>query len=67
MSSIHPVLTSSDVESGVADAPSANGEGMTQPPRLGMEERYRLLAETMLQGVVHHDAAGQIIEMNPAA
>jgi len=40
---------------------------MTQPPRLGMEERYRLLAETMLQGVVHHDAAGQIIEMNPAA
>ena len=29
--------------------------------------RYRLLAETMLQGVVHQDADGQIISMNPAA
>jgi PAS domain S-box-containing protein len=31
------------------------------------EERYRLLAETMLQGVVHQDAAGTIIAMNHAA
>ena len=31
------------------------------------EERYRLLAETMLQGVVHQDAEGDIIAMNPAA
>lgn len=31
------------------------------------EERQRLLAETMLQGVMHMDAAGEIIEMNPAA
>jgi two-component system CheB/CheR fusion protein len=31
------------------------------------EERHRLLAETMLQGVVHQDAAGRIITMNPAA
>jgi PAS domain S-box-containing protein len=31
------------------------------------EERYRLLAETMLQGVVHQDADGNIIAMNPAA
>ena len=31
------------------------------------EERYRLLAETMLQGVVYQDAAGRIISMNPAA
>ena len=31
------------------------------------EERHRLLAETMLQGVVHHDAEGKIIAMNPAA
>ena len=30
-------------------------------------ERYRLLAETMLQGVVHQDSAGTIISMNPAA
>lgn len=29
--------------------------------------RYRLLAETMLQGVVHQDATGTIIAMNPAA
>ena len=31
------------------------------------EERYRLLAETMLQGVVHQSADGAIIAMNPAA
>jgi len=31
------------------------------------EERHRLLAETMLQGVVHQDASGTIIAMNPAA
>jgi len=31
------------------------------------EERYRLLAETMLQGVVHQDSDGKIIAMNPAA
>jgi PAS domain S-box-containing protein len=31
------------------------------------EGRHRLLAETMLQGVVHQDANGEIIEMNPAA
>ena len=31
------------------------------------EERHRLLAETMLQGVVHQDASGTIISMNPAA
>ena len=31
------------------------------------EERYRLLAETMLQGVVHQDGDGTIIAMNQAA
>ena len=31
------------------------------------EERHRFLAETMLQGVVHQDANGEIIDMNPAA
>ncbi len=31
------------------------------------EERHRLLAVTMLQGVVHQDANGQIIAINPAA
>jgi len=31
------------------------------------EERHRLLAETMLQGVVHQGADGRIIAMNPAA
>ncbi len=30
-------------------------------------ERYRVLAETMLQGVIHKDAEGTIIAMNPAA
>jgi PAS domain S-box-containing protein len=31
------------------------------------EERHRVLAETMLQGVVHQDAQGKIIAMNRAA
>jgi PAS domain S-box-containing protein len=31
------------------------------------EERYRVLAETMLQGVVHQDAKGMIVAMNQAA
>jgi len=31
------------------------------------EERYRVLVETMLQGVVHIDASGKIIAMNTAA
>ena len=31
------------------------------------EARHRLLAETMLQGVVHHAQDGTIITMNPAA
>jgi PAS domain S-box-containing protein len=31
------------------------------------EARYRLLADTMLQGVVHQNAAGEIVSMNPAA
>lgn len=31
------------------------------------EEHYRLLYETMLQGVVYQDADGKIISMNPAA
>ena len=35
--------------------------------RRASEQRYRLLAETMLQGVVHQDAGGKIIAMNPAA
>ncbi len=33
----------------------------------GSEERQRLLSETMLQGVVHQDASGRILAMNPAA
>ncbi len=31
------------------------------------EERHRLLADTMLHGVVHQDSSGCIISMNPAA
>jgi len=31
------------------------------------EERHRVLSETMLQGVVHHDVDGKVISMNPAA
>ena len=31
------------------------------------EERHRVLAETMLQGVIHFDTDGKIIEMNQAA
>jgi PAS domain S-box-containing protein len=31
------------------------------------EEKYRLLHDTMLEGVVYQDVAGQIISMNPTA
>jgi len=31
------------------------------------EEQHRVLADTMLQGVVHQDANGKIFSMNPAA
>lgn len=31
------------------------------------EERHRVLAQTMLQGVIHYDADGRIIEMNQTA
>ncbi|MBF0288969.1 MAG: PAS domain S-box protein [SAR324 cluster bacterium] len=31
------------------------------------EEKYRILFQTMLQGVVYQDAQGQIIDANPAA
>lgn len=31
------------------------------------EERHRVLGQTMLQGVIHYDADGRIIEMNQAA
>jgi PAS domain S-box-containing protein len=31
------------------------------------ERRYRLLAESMLHGVVHQDVSGRVIGMNPAA
>ncbi len=31
------------------------------------EHRHRLLAQTLLQGIVHQDAQGHIIAMNPAA
>ncbi len=34
---------------------------------LQSEQHYRLLYETMLQGVVYQDANGKIISMNPAA
>ncbi len=34
---------------------------------ISSEERYRLLADTMLQGVVHQDARGFVIAMNPTA
>lgn len=34
---------------------------------LQSEQHYRLLYETMLQGVVYQDASGKIISMNPAA
>ncbi len=39
----------------------------TEEGLLQSEQHYRLLYETMLQGVVYQDASGRIISMNPAA
>jgi PAS domain S-box-containing protein len=53
--------------------PSSRGKGgLMSIRRTGLsdeefDELYRLLFETMLQGVVHQDADGKIISMNPAA
>jgi PAS domain S-box-containing protein len=30
------------------------------------EERYRLLSDTMMQGVIYHDSEGKILSINPA-
>lgn len=50
-----------------AAAPSkARGLSVEEALRAS-EERYRIVVETMLQGVVHQDADGTIIAMNPAA
>ncbi|HWQ47808.1 MAG TPA: PAS domain S-box protein [Methanosarcina sp.] len=39
----------------------------TEESLLQSEQHYRLLHETMLQGVVYQDAIGKVISMNPAA
>jgi len=39
----------------------------TEEVLLQSEQHYRILHETMLQGVVYQDASGKIISMNPAA
>ncbi len=41
--------------------------GLTQPCIQENEERYRLLFETMTQGVVYQDSEGKIVSANPAA
>lgn len=50
------------------DRPQHHDATGSAPQRLAeSDERYRLLAETMPHGVVHHGPDGRIIEMNPAA
>jgi PAS domain S-box-containing protein len=52
----------------IASVRESHGWGVSLEAALReSEDRYRLLAETMLQGVVHQDADGKIIAMNPAA
>jgi PAS domain S-box-containing protein len=43
------------------------GHQQAEQALLASEQRHRLLAETLLHGVVHQDASGRIIAMNPAA
>ena len=50
---------------GRVEAFEGSVEDVTETSRA--EERYRLLFETMAQGVVYHDARGRIVSTNPAA
>jgi PAS domain S-box-containing protein len=43
------------------------GHQRAEQALLASEQRHRLLAETLQHGVVHQDASGRIIAMNPAA
>lgn len=47
--------------------PSATQENRLQGYRQLAEEEYRFLFESMTQGVVFHDASGQVVHANPAA
>ena len=44
-----------------------SGHQRAEQALLASEQRHRLLSETLLHGVVHQDASGRIIAMNPAA
>jgi PAS domain S-box-containing protein len=44
-----------------------SGQQQAEQALLASEQRHRLLAETLLHGVVHQDASGRIIAMNLAA
>jgi PAS domain S-box-containing protein len=50
----------------IAAPPDRNSTVIMEALRAS-EERYRIVVETMLQGVVHQDADGTIIAMNPAS
>jgi PAS domain S-box-containing protein len=51
----------------ILDNPTRSDERSTQTRLQESENRYRLLFETMSQGVVYQDASGTVIGANPAA
>lgn len=65
---IHPWRLADGQVGGVVIAAEAVTEQVLNREALRKREaHYRLVVETMLQGVVHRDAEGKIIAMNPAA
>jgi PAS domain S-box-containing protein len=57
----------SAVQREVTEAEGRRERRRAEEERRISDERYRLLYETMLQGVVYHDAEGRVISMNPSA
>jgi PAS domain S-box-containing protein len=64
---LNPIISGGKVTGLVHMAVNVTEQHLAERALQESESHYRLLFETMLQGVVYQDADGKIIAMNPAA